>query len=555
MTWLLACAAPSTYQYATEVKTPVPVPDPPDTGVVVERDDSSPPPPVDTGSAPDPVAPALVLNEVVAKNDSTWDGGDGTWPDWVELYNASAEPIDLATVGLRDTSDLPWIGPATTLAPGERYVVVADGRPEAGAEHAPFKLDGDGDERLVLSVNGVVADRLPIGTVPRDTAWARLPDGGDWGVTVHTSPGTSNPATAGDSLDPTDLVFQLDEVIPIEITLSDAAINSLRASRLSWVDGSVSFPEGTFPSVQVRLKAYVGSSRTIDQKCGFKVDLNEYEDRRWHGLETLTLNNMVQDVTYVHEYMAYTLYRAVGVPAPRQGYAWVTVNGQDYGLYLIMESIDDRFLDRWYDDPSGPLFEGAYGVDLYPGYENSFEYDEGPDPNDRSDLTELIAVLDAGATEANLVELETIFDMDEFLRNMAVEAVSLHWDGYTTRNNYRLYKDPSTGRFQIIPWGTDQTFLTAYYGPWSGYGRVFQWCLAIDSCADRYDAILLDATYTMDALDLGTLGSDLAADLRPYMEIDPRKEFSMSTHDYYLAATVASVASYPQSVRDQLAAR
>ncbi len=555
MSWFLACSVPTSYEFATEVKVPVPYTAPPDTGVVVAAGDSDAPPPVDTGSAADPVAPRLLLNEVVAKNDSTWDGGDGTWPDWVEIYNASDEAIELATVALRDSSELTWIGPPGTLLPGERYVVVASGTVDAGTQHAPFKLDGDGDERLVLSVEGVVSDRLSVGSVPRDTAWARLPDGGAWGITVHTTAGASNPATAGDSLDPTDLVFQLDEVVPIEITLSDAAINSLRASRLSWVDGSVTFPEGTFPDVQVRLKAYVGSSRTIDQKCGFKVDLNEYEDRRWHGVETLTLNNMVQDVTYVHEYMAYTLYRALGVPAPRQGYAWVTVNGQDYGLYLIMESIDDRFLDRWYADPTGPLFEGAYGVDLYSGYENSFEYDEGPDSSDRSDLTELIAVLDQGASESNLVELEAIFDMDEFLRNMAVEAVSLHWDGYTTRNNYRLYRDPSTGKFTIIPWGTDQTFLTAYYGPWSALGRVFQWCLDVQSCADRYDAILLEATYTMDALDLGTLGSDLAADLRPYMELDPRKEFSMSTHDYYLAATVASVASYPQSVRDQLAAR
>ncbi|MBM4392677.1 MAG: CotH kinase family protein, partial [Deltaproteobacteria bacterium] len=211
--------------------------------------------------------------------------------------------------------------------------------------------------------------------------------------------------------------------------------------------------------------------------------------------------------------------------------------------------------DRWYADSSGPLFEGAYGVDLYRGYENSFEYDEGPDPSDRSDLTELIAVLDQGSNEAVLAEVETMVDMDEFLRNMAVEAVALHWDGYTTRNNYRLYKDPTTGLFQIIPWGTDQTFMTAYYGPWSAYGRLFTFCLAIDSCYDRYNVILEEATYTMDDLELDGVATDLADWLRPYIEIDPRKEFGMSTHDYYLDYTVATVQSYPQSVRDQLAGR
>ncbi len=555
MLLLLACTdTPAVTQSATGAITPVPEFERPDTGVVLESRETDDPPPPDTGQAPDPAPPAVLLNEVVARNDSTWDGGDGTWPDWVEIYNASAEAVPLSQLALADSSDLLWLGGEGTLEPGARHVIIADGKPDAGPDHAPFSLDGDGDE-LTLTVESRVSDRLALGEMPRDVAWARLPDGGPWSLTIHTSPASENPQTGDTDLDPTSLVFQLDEIIPIEIGLSDAAMASLRASRLTWVDGSVTFPEGEFPNVQVRLKAYVGSSRTIDQKCGFKVDLNEYEDRRWHGIETLTLNNMVQDVTYVHEYMAYQLYRAMDVPAPRQGYAWVTVNGEDYGLYLIMESIDDRFLDRWYADSSGPLFEGAYGVDLYAGYENSFEYDEGPDPNDRSDLTELIAVLDQGSNEAVLAEVETMVDMDELLRNMAVEAVALHWDGYTTRNNYRLYKDPSTGRFQIIPWGTDQTFMTAYYGPWSAYGRLFTFCLAIDSCYDRYNVILEEATYTMDDLALDGVATDLADWLRPYIEVDPRKEFGMSTHDYYLDYTVATVQSYPQSVRDQILAR
>jgi len=552
---LLACTdTPTVTQSATGAIEPVPSFERPDTGVVLDSRDTDEPAPVDTGTPPDPDPPRVLLNEIVSRNDSTWDGGDGSWPDWVEIYNASAEAVPLAHLALADSGDVLWLGSEGTLEPGARYVIIADGNPDAGPEHAPFALDGDGDQ-LTLTVESRVSDRIALGELPRDVAWARLPDGGEWGLTIHTSAGSENPATGDTDLDPTNLVFQLDEIIPIEIGLSDAAMASLRASRLTWVDGSVTFPEGEFPDVQVRLKAYVGSSRTLDQKCGFKLDLNEYDDRRWHGIETLTLNNMVQDVTYVHEYMAYTLYREMGVPAPRQGYAWVTVNGQDYGLYLIMESIDDRFLDRWYADSSGPLFEGAYGVDLYSGYENSFEYDEGPDSSDRSDLTELIAVLDQGSNEAVLAEVETMVDMDEFLRNMAVEAVALHWDGYTTRNNYRLYKDPTTGQFQIIPWGTDQTFMTAYYGPWSGYGRLFTFCLAIDSCYDRYNEILEEATYTMDDLELDGVATDLADWLRPYIEIDPRKEFGMSTHDYYLDYTVATVQSYPQSVRDQLVGR
>jgi len=138
---------------------------------------------------------------------------------------------------------------------------------------------------------------------------------------------------------------------------------------------------------------------------------------------------------------------------------------------------------------------------------------------------------------------------------MAAEALLLHWDGYTTRNNYRLYHDPVTGRFQIIPWGADQTFLSLYYGPWSSYGQMFNFCLENRPCAARYDAILYDASLTMDGLDLATQANDLHAWLYPEIVTDPRREFGLDSHAAYYAATLSTIATWPASVRDQVEAR
>jgi hypothetical protein len=503
---------------------------------------------------PSPAVPRVTINEVVAKNESTWAGDAATWPDWVELYNASAEVVPLSDLSLRDRSDLPWVGGEGELGPGERLVLSADGVLDADGLHTPFALDADG-ERLVLSVRGQVADRVALGTLPADVAFARFPDGGDWAPTSRTTPDEPNPDTPDPDLDLSHLAFQIDEVLPFDIQLTAAAISSLRASRLTWVQGGLFVPEGDWGDVDVRLKAYVGSARTIDQKCAFKVDLNDYHGREWHGLRGLTLNNMVQDYTYVHEWAAYELYRAMGVPAPRVGYARVAVNGTDYGLYLLLESIDEEFLTRWFGDPTGNLYEGEYGVDLYDSHVGSFDFKGGDGVTDRSDLQELVDILDDGATEANYVRVQEVMDMDEFLANMAVEALAMHWDGYSTANNYRLYKDPTSGLFQIIPWGTDQTFINAYFNPWTGRGRLFQWCLSIGSCSERYDEILLEATWTMDALALGDRVEELEAWLRDDIDTDSRREFDLSTHDYYLAYTISNMDSYPQTVRDQLAAR
>jgi hypothetical protein len=547
---LCACGSP-----ALSSKEPItPLADgylPNDTGVPAEETP-------DTGSRDtsvereNAVAPAIVLNEVVTRNASTADDGSGDWPDWFELYNASAESVPLSDLMVRDEADQVWIGDRGDLAPGAWHLVWADGLGVDGS--APFALDGDGDQ-LTLLVRGVVADRLATGKLDTDLAWARFPDGGEWALTARTSPEATNGTDPGDSFDRSELVFQNDTFTDINILLDAGDISSLRASRLSWVEGGVEMPEGTYDRVGVRLKAYVGSSRTIDQKCGWKIDLNRYEDHQWRGLKALTLNNMVQDYTYVHEFMAYALYRAAGVPAPRTGYARVSVNGEYYGLYLVVENIDDEFLDRWFDSNEGPLYEGAYGVDLYDGYIASFDYDQGPEEDDRSGLQRMADIMDAGASEANLAELETVMDMGELRSNMAVEGLALHWDGYQTANNYRLYEDPTDGLWRIIPWGADQTFINYYYGPWDGRGRLFTYCLSVDSCSDAYDEELLRVADVMDELDLVTQATDLEGWLYAEIEDDARREFGMSTHDYYFDYTMAVTAAWPQTVRDAVAAR
>jgi len=124
----------------------------------------------------------------------------------------------------------------------------------------------------------------------------------------------------------------------------------------------------------------------------------------------------------------------------------------------------------------------------------------------------------------------------------------LHWDGYTTRNNYRLYRDPTTGRFQIIPWGTDQTFVNLYYYPWSGYGRLFTFCLENPSCSDRYDARLVEVAEVMKDLGLADKAADLESWLLPEIYDDPRKEFGYDLHLLYYDATLSTLATWPDTV-------
>ncbi len=492
------------------------------------------------------IASGLLFNEVQTDNDSTVMDEDFAFPDWVELYNAGELAVQLGAVSLEDQDGARWEGMDRELAPGEHLLLWADGG--EGDDHLPFALSAEG-ERLCLMVDGEPVDRIATGPLPDDRAWARFPDGGAWLVTALPTPGRSNGTRPPTSDDPSDRLFQTDRVQRMALTIPASSWSSLEDEPYLEVPGSLAFEGAWFPEVGVRVKGQLGSLRELDEKAAFKVDLNEYADREIRGLDSLTLNNMVQDPSYIHEHLAYTVYRAAGIPAPRVGWIWLEVNGEAFGLYLLVESIDDRFLARWFADPTGHLYEGSYGQDFDHDDIPDLEYDEGPDPDDRTALEAVADILDAGPSEDGLIQLSQRVDVEQFIWNMALESLRLHWDGYTTSNNWRFYLDPVSDRFVIIPWGTDQTFVDEFYGPWDGRGRVFEYCLGVGSCARMYDAMLLEAAALVDSLALDQQLDPLHDWLMPWIDADPRKENSTDGAVSELETTRATLLEWPDQVR------
>lgn len=93
-------------------------------------------------------------------------------------------------------------------------------------------------------------------------------------------------------------------------------------------------------------------------RYSFKIEFDQYEKgKSYHGLDKLCLNNIIQDNTYMKDYLAYTLMYNFGVDAPLCSYAFLTVNGEDWGLYLAVEAIEDAFLERNYGSNYGDLYK------------------------------------------------------------------------------------------------------------------------------------------------------------------------------------------------------
>ena len=272
------------------------------------------------------------------------------------------------------------------------------------------------------------------------------------------------PASAA-AADPAAPLYDPAAVSLADIVLPQSSIDALNADPYEYQPGTLVMTVAGVShgplQVGVRLKGH-GSFQPLSGKASFKLKLNWVSGQKLLGLKKMTLNNMAQDPSRIRELLAYTLHRAAGVPASRSGFTFVTLNGEDYGLYSNIETYDDVSLGKLLGETQH-LYEGSYdagfGADLLPGHETAFEVDEG-DETDRSDLTALIAA--AGRSDGAFSDNVAAFaDLAEMTRMWAVENYAGHWDSYSVAagnpllpNNYYLHDGPD-GVFRMLPSGTD----------------------------------------------------------------------------------------------------
>ena len=93
-------------------------------------------------------------------------------------------------------------------------------------------------------------------------------------------------------------------------------------------------------------------------RYSFKIEFDQYDSTTsYHGLDKLSLNNLIQDTTMMKDYLTYQMMAQFGAAAPLCSYAWLTVNGEDWGLYLAVEAVEDAFLQRNYGSDHGELYK------------------------------------------------------------------------------------------------------------------------------------------------------------------------------------------------------
>lgn len=95
-----------------------------------------------------------------------------------------------------------------------------------------------------------------------------------------------------------------------------------------------------------------------NSRYSFKVEFDHYDNAlSYYGLDKLSLNNLIQDNTMLKDYLCYQLMGSFGVDAPLCSFVYITVNGEDWGLYLAVEGVEESFLQRNYGSSYGELYK------------------------------------------------------------------------------------------------------------------------------------------------------------------------------------------------------
>jgi spore coat protein CotH len=299
------------------------------------------------------------------------------------------------------------------------------------------------------------------------------------------------------------IVFPQDQVNRIDIVLTASEYSSMRSDLATlasqnrgndFTDGKPEYVACDFYfngiqwyEVGVRYKgnsslysAYSSGNGKLPLRLKFDKFEDEYpeiKDQRFYGFKDLALSSGFKDNSFMREKTATDLFRDFGVPAVQTAFYEVYVdhgNGSPiyYGLYILDEVVFDTMLNSVFGSETGNCYkpDGDGAMFSSSGFSLSdFEKKTNEDEADWSDIQELYDVLHSSLRTSNEASwksnLENVFDVQGFLKYLAVNNTIQNWDTYANMtHNYYLYHDPSDDLIKWIVWDNNESF-TSGNGP------------------------------------------------------------------------------------------
>ncbi len=296
--------------------------------------------------------------------------------------------------------------------------------------------------------------------------------GGTTGPTTPSASATPSPGPTASASAATDPIFDQSRLHDVRITIdpSDWAALQENFRTNQYYAADLTLDTTVVRQVGIRSR---GSGSRNQEKPALKVDFNKYVPaQEYGGYKTMVLDNQVQDPSFLRERLSFAVFEAMGIPAPQNSFARLSVNGQYWGLYQVTESISKPFLKNRLGEESGNLFDYQYAFPWDFSFLGDDPGDYVPEPfepqtnEDKLDATGLVDFIRAinGASDATFTaDMGAWLDRQRFLTHLAVENATAESDGIVGRfgaNNFYLYQYGGQRRFVFLPWDKDSAFVS-----------------------------------------------------------------------------------------------
>ncbi len=258
-------------------------------------------------------------------------------------------------------------------------------------------------------------------------------------------------------------------------------------------------------------------------KRPLKIAFDKFEAQSFGGLSGVQLHAMPLDPSKAREALAYSTFRACGVPAPRTAFAEVTLSvpgrydKESLGLYTVVEDVDARLLSRQFGTGDGLAMKPfrLRGIDFQGEAWNAYKELYQPRREATAEEQQRViafAKLINTATDAEFEQqISSFIEIDAFLRYLAANALTANLENFLALgHNYTLYLDPQSNRFHFIPgdlefsfanlllFGTPEELMDlSLMKPYPGENKLPDRLLNIQAHAERYRVLLKELSSTV----------------------------------------------------------
>lgn len=280
-----------------------------------------------------------------------------------------------------------------------------------------------------------------------------------------------------------DRLFDRTKVHTVDIVMNDWDELIASAASEEYDTADVVIDGESYKNVGIRAKGNTSLSTVASldsERYSFKIEFDHYDSTQsYHGLDKLSLNNLIQDSTMMKDYLTYTMMNEFGVRSSLCSFVFITVNGEDWGLYLAVEGVEESFLERNYGSDYGELYKPD-SMSFGGGRGNGKDFDMGSSDvklqyiddeldsysniwnNAKTDITEADQnrLIESLKKLSSGEDIESVVDIEQVIRHFVVHNYVCNDDSYTGMmvHNYYLYE--KDGQLAMIPWDYNLGFGT-----------------------------------------------------------------------------------------------